>query len=441
MLFGITLLGMTCWMAQPAGETALNHEIKEPVAVGTQVHTKFHLVIRGRLRMDSKEESMAGQALLEYPERVLEVGTDGLAQKVVRYYEDARAKFVIARHEDPRQLRVPLRIVVGRWDKGLELWSPAGPFTSDERELVEDVFDTTRVPGLLPKLPLAVGATYEPDPAALLAAAGLKHFISSTVKGKLVSRDELLAVIQISGDLHGLSAGTEVKSKIDATLKFSVPGQLVEDIRWNQVDQRGPSPISPPGSYEVKITLERKKAESPRLTDSAIAGIKTEPAAASKLILFSDPNQRFRFHHGREWHVTLQSEQRSVLRLMNDGDFIAQLNVTTVEPNAERAKMTAEQLQAMVEQAGGWNIEEVVRVDKISTDGSFDLQLLIANGTSGKLKLRQRHYLATLKSGRQVIFSFLVEPQNEEKLGTADQSLVSTIEFPTDTASRETPKK
>lgn len=433
-MLGLALLVVTAGKEAAAAPT---HLLAEKIEVGAQTHTRFHLVIRGKLNVENRQESIAGQALLEYPERILAVGADGLASRSARYYEDARAKFVVGNHEDPRQLRVPLRLMIAEsTPNGLEHFSPAGPMTSDERELLEDVLDTTRLPGLLPRAPIAVGGTFAPEPNILVALCGLKHFIASTVEGKLESMDAASAVLRFAGEVHGLALGTEVKCKIDATVNYDVPSGFIESVVWTQTDSRGPSPISPPGTFEVKISIQRKREASPRLSDAEVARIEGSLKNPVKLLVFNDPQQRFRFLHDRHWHVTMQTPERSVLRRMNDGDFVAQLNITAVEPSVSRAKMTPEQLQAMVEQAGGWRIEEVVRTDSISTDAGAELQLVVASGTSGKLKLNQRHYLATLASGRQVIFSFLVEPQNEAKLGSEDMSLVHTVEFPSQTASK-----
>jgi hypothetical protein len=320
--------------------------------------------------------------------------------------------------------------MVGERDRGLiELWSPGGALTSDDRELVEDVIDTTRIPGLLPKDAIASGATWEVDPDVMRSMCGLRHFISSTVKGTLESIDDSKATIKIAGDVHGLSAGAEVKTKVQATLTYHRVTNMVEQVVWQQSDSRGPSPISPPGSYDVKITVERSKTESKNLSDDVLAKTSTTPDKASKLLLFTDGEKRFRFYHDRNWHVTMHTSDRVVMRRLEDGDFVAQLNVTAVGGNINPAKVKPEELQAMVEQAGGWKIDEVIRADNLPTNGSFDLQLLIATGSSGAAKLNQKHYLATT-TNRQVILTFLVEPKNEEKLGTIDQSLVGTLEFP-----------
>lgn len=428
----ILLLGLLLPGDEPA-----QHHVKEKVTANSQVKNRVHLVVRGAIKVEGKDQQLAGQALLEYPEKVLDVGKDGMASKVIRYYEDARAKFVVNNHEDPRQIRVPVRLIAGE-DTGthLEVYSPSGPLTGDERELIEDVLDTTRIPALLPPLPVAVGASFDPEPAILCRLCQIHHYISSTVKGKLDSHDGQTAKLTYSGKVHGISNGVEIKSSVEAKLTYDVASGMVTNVEWSQKDNRGPSPIGPPGEFDVKISVTRSKTDSRYLAADAVAAASKNTGELARRLLFTDPAGRFRFLHDRSWHLTMLNEQRAVLRKMKDGEFVCQLNVTILEPNAERAKMTPDELQAMVERVGGWKIEEVVRADSVVANGPYDLQLLVANGTSGNLRLSQRHYLATMQGGRQLIFSFLVEPKNDEKLGTEDLAVVNSLEFLSRAASK-----
>jgi hypothetical protein len=435
------LLGLVLGADEPTAAKP-TYELREKLDAGWQGKTKIHLVIGGKVKAEERELPLAGQALLEFAERVQEVDAEGQAKKVVRLYSDARAKFVVNNGEDPRRLRPPVRLIVGdRKEHALQLWSPGGPLTGDERELIEDVIDTTRLAGVLPKGPMVVEGNWEVDPSAICALTGVKHFIASQVKGTLVGVEDDKATVKVAGEVHGLSLGTEVKSKVDATILFRISTGLIEDVTWNQTDSRGPSPISPPGSFDVKISITRTKQAADALSDQNLAGQSLTATETSTLLAFSDPENRYRFLYDREWHITMLSSERAVLRRMKGGDFIAQLNITPIEATAKRAKMSPDHLQAMVEQAGGWKITEVIRADSVPTDGSYDLQVLMANGTSGNVKLNQKHYLTTTSSGRQVIFSFLVEPHNVDKLGEADSALMSTVQFPADSSSKNTASK
>jgi hypothetical protein len=429
------ILAVVCvstYLADEAPAVEPTYTIREKIEVGTQVHTRLQLVIRGKVRVaDDKTASLAGQALLEYPERVLEIGPDGTARKVVRFYQDARAKFAMEGGEDARQLQPQTRLIVGeREEQSMVLWSPAGPLVGDERELIEDVLDASRLPGLLPAEPVAMGATWAPDPGAVQAVCDFDHFIESNLKGRLASADKGKATIVIEGTAQGLSAGAEVKSEVHATLTVNLTSGLAEQIVWEQKDSRGPSPISPPGDYDVRIVITRSKTDSPQLSEKTLAGLSLTADPTSKLLVFEGPGGAYRFLYDRNWHVTAVQRDIVILRRMEGTEFVAQLNVTVLPDRKAGTVMNPEEFQATIEKTKVWNISQIVRADAIPTNQDFNLQMVSAYGQQGELRMLQKHYLVTTARGKQLVLSFVAEPANEEKVSAVDLSLVQTVAFP-----------
>lgn len=416
--------------------TANTATIRETVEPGTQNRTRMHLVIRGKIRTSGDKESpLRGQALLEYGERVVEAGPEGSAKKIARYYDDARAKFVVGDTEDSRQVRPAVRFMVGeRASQSLALWSPAGALASDERELVEEVLDSTRLALLLPPQAVEVGGTWKPDLAVLQSVFDLDNISESNVTGRIVTLEASKATIEIDGTASGLSYGAEVKAKAKATLSFDRVKCLIDAVTWEQTDNRGPSPVSPPGEFEVKIVVTRKRENTPQLSDQSIGQYALDANPASKLLVFESPDRRCRFYYDRNWHLTTLQPELAVFRRMVGNELVGQLNVTLLANRKPGTRMKADEFQKTIEESGGWTIEQILRTDDLPTDGAYHLQLMTATGQQGELKLIQRHYLATSAAGNQVVFSFIVEPGNEEKLGNTDLSLVGTVEFPTRTA-------
>lgn len=434
--FVIGMLGMGLAAGSQAEEKI---SLAEPMHVGMQVKVRLHLVLRGEIQVDKKDEKVAGQALLVYPERILAVNPNGYPKTIARFYDDARAKFVIGHTEDPRQLRPDLRLAIGNIaDNGVTLWSPSGPYNSDEIELIEDVIDTSQLTGLLPQSEVAVGEKWDPPADVQKRLCDLEEFITSTIECSLKEANEEQATINITGKIHGLTYGSEVKSNVDGTLTFDRPSNMITKLEWKQIDSRAASPVSPAGAYEVTIAIEREPGESPMLSDSALANIDSAGSDARQLLVFEDPSKRFRFLHDRNWHVTLLEGDRAILRRLDGRTMVAQLNIHVLGENNNIAELSAEQLQAMIIQSGELKIDEIVRSESLPTEGARQIRLVRAKGSRGNVELVQRHYIAQDASGRQILLSFLTEPDNEEKLGEADLALVQSIEFPSGTASKST---
>lgn len=404
--------------------------LKEDVQVGSQVKTRFHLVLRGTVRVGEKEETVAGQALLVYPERTLEIDEAGLAKTVARFYEDARAKFVFGRSEDPRQLRPSMRLAVGNvGERGIEFWCPSGPYNSDELEIIEDTLDTTQLPGLLPKDAVKVGDTWTPSEQVQRRLCDLDQFITSSMECTLKSAEETSATILVQGKIHGLSFGAEMKANVDAKLTFDRAAGMITKVVWKQIDSRAPSPVSPPGAWEATIQIDRTREASPRLSDAVLATIDTNPSELARLMVFEDPQERYLFHYDRSWHVTLVAHDRVILRRLLGNEMVAQLNVSVVSDNAAVEEITAQKLQAMMLESGDMKVEQIIRSESIAAPGDYQLRFVNATGKRGDVTLTQRHYLARNAAGRQILFSFITEPAHEEKLGDADVAVVHSLEF------------
>lgn len=422
----------------PVDDGSPTYVLKEDVSVGSQTTTRLHLVIEGKVHTADNDIPLAGQALLEYPEKVLKLGEDGLPSKVARYYNDARAKFVLGNTGEARQLRPDLRLVVGDYDEhsSLVLWSPAGPFLSDEVELVQEVLDTTKIAGILPSKAVKLNEKWQPGEATVKAMCDLDHFISSDIECTLALVWDDLATIKIAGKAQGLSIGTEVTVKVDADAQYDMKRGVITRLTWTQSDARTPGPVSPAGSYVAKITVDRSRQESPRLSDDVLSKVDVEAKANSLALLFRDPSGRFNFTHDRNWHITGLRDDLVVFRKIQGSDFAVQLNVTPMQDRPAGTQMTVDDFKKMIGQTEGWQITDFGPVSEVPATGNFNIRRVTASGDSAELKMMQRHYLVTSPNGRQMVFSFLMDPKFEEKIGQEDVSLVNTVHFTEGTAKK-----
>ena len=147
----------------------------------------------------------------------------GLPSKVVRNYEAARGSLTIG-SERPTQntLRADRALIVAlRGDDALTVFSPKGPLTREELELVGEHFDTLTLPGLLPGKQVEVGATWQlsnPTALGLCQFEGLEHH-SLTGRLEAVAGDQ--AKIAISGNAKGIDGGAKSCSR------FPPPPRLI----------------------------------------------------------------------------------------------------------------------------------------------------------------------------------------------------------------------
>ena len=114
----------------PAGRCQ-TYLLAEPVQVGDCFHVTLDMKLTGEIRVRKGNElvklKLSAEGSHEFPERVLAVA-DGLAQKVARLYETAKAVITVDGRASVRTLRPERRLVVAqRTRTACSSTAPAAP--------------------------------------------------------------------------------------------------------------------------------------------------------------------------------------------------------------------------------------------------------------------------------------------------------------------------
>ena len=426
-----TAAAWMCTAAMAADDTVM---LQEKSAPGQQRHHRITLAVNGKMTTEKGEQPLTGQAALQYPERILEVDADGVPKKVVRYYAGARAKFNVAGEDVEHSIRPEVRMAVAeRADVGCSVWSVGGPFTADELEVVEDLLDVTRIPGLLPNKNVKVGDGWNVDAKVGQALCNLETLITGSQLAATVKEiKDGKVVVKVKGEAHGMQQGGEAKIKVEASLVYSVADSMVVGLDWTQTDSRAASPVAPAGNYKVRIEVKRDKSESPNLSDTALANVDVVAKPELKMLLLEGPEKQYRFLHERNWHVTALRKNVLVMRCVKNNEFLGQLSIVSLNDKAPGNTVGLEDFHKLVENASHLKVDPVETIEELKNTSGVALKKIVTTGASqnGQSKLAHRHYLATGANGSQLLFSFLCDVGNAKKLGTSDESIVNTLEVP-----------
>jgi hypothetical protein len=417
--------------------------MQEKATPGMQRHHKVTLAVNGKMSTEKGDQPLSGQAVLQYPERVVEVDADGVPKKVLRYYAGARAKFMVAGEDVEHSLRPEVRMVVGeREDSGCTVWSMGGPLTADELEVVEDLLDVTRIPGLLPNKAVKPTDGWNINPKVAQALCNLDSLVGAELTGTYKELKDGKATVEIKGNAHGMQQGGEAKIKVEATLVYNVADSMIEALDWTQTDSRAASPVAPAGNYKVRIEVKRDKSESPNLSDSAVANLDLASKAEAKLLLLEGPNKRYKFLHDRDWHVTASRNNVVVMRCVRKNEFLGQLSIALLNDRAPGVSLGTDDFIKIVENTNHMKMDPVEKIEDMKNPAGIAVKRIATTGEapSGQLKLAHRHYLATAANGSQILFSFLCDPANVKKIEGADEGMVNSLEVtPTQAATKESP--
>ena len=373
-----------------------------------------------------KLDARAGHA---FTERTLLVDA-GLPSKSARYYEAAGAVAVIAGDRLDRVLPADRKLVVAqRSSEGLFCYSPTGPFTRDELDLITEHFNPQCLAGLLPGKDVKVGDTWPVGNPAAQAACQFDGLVKNELVGKLTEVKQV-ATFTIEGTAEGIEHGAKVAMTVAATGTFDPATKRVTALTWKQKDVREQGPVNPAAEVDVTVTVKREMLPRPpkELADGTVpAG---NPTPLMTHLRHADAKGRYQFVYPREWHVTGQTDSHLVMRLLDRGEFIAQATITGWK-KADAGKHTpADEFKKAVSESPGWVATRVIEDGELPTDGGRWIHRHVAEGKMENLPVVQAFHLIAGPQGDQAVVTFAMKPEQIKAVGTRDVGLVNAIEFP-----------
>jgi hypothetical protein len=325
-------------------------------------------------------------------------------------------------------------IVAQRTNDGPFCYSPAGPLSRSELEVVSEHFDTLNIAGILPNRLVRVGDSWKLDAGVAQSLCLFDGLISYDLMVKLKSADAQTAILSIEGSAKGIENGAMANLTINALVSYDLAKKRIVAIEWKQKDSRDQGPASPAAEVETTTILKREilDREPEQLSAAALAQIPTgdELPAAMQQIAHRDPRGRFQLIHARDWYVVGQTDYHLIMRLIERGDFLAQTTLTVWKNAGAGKHMAADEFEKLVSEGTGWKMEEVVDRTEIPTDGDRWIFRVTARGELEGTKVVQHFYVVANAAGEQMICTFTMKPNTVERLGTRDTAIVNAIDFP-----------
>lgn len=432
-LLAVTLVGTA---------RAETYTLAEAPLVGSCCRVELQLSLTGEIlvQQEGKPLSMKSQAQArhEYLERVLEAGTNGLASKSARIYQAAEANLVMGPYKSRRTFRPDLGLFVAQRHKDqLVTYCPKGPLTREEVELTEH-FDTLAVPGLLPGKAVASGDTWKLSNLAAQALCDLDGLTGHDLTGKLEEVKDGQVKIAVTGTASGIDLGASVKLTVQATAHFDLKTQRIVALQWQQKDEREQGPLSPALNLDLTLTLARTPIEQPAvLGDFSLVPVpEGAPPETMTQLLYQDPKGRYELLHSRDWTLVGRTDEHLVQRLMDQGDFVAQVTIAPWKKAESGLPLPRAEFKEAMSHIPGWEQEEALdkdepeKNDSLTSPQGYTIYRVAASGKLDGVKAVQFFYLIAGPQGEQVVMTFTLTPAQVSKLGTRDLALVRGLSFP-----------
>jgi hypothetical protein len=407
----------------------------------SQVEIKMRLTGERIFDQDGQRQSQKVTATAEhrFDEKVLAVHEakgerPRMVAKAARKYQTAKGT-IIADGPITKTVRPDRSLAVAqRGEDGTFLaYSLGGPLTREELDILSEHFDTLCLAGVLPGKEVAKGDTWRLHNAAVLGLCQFEGLVAHEVKGTLKEVDGDKATFTIAGNAQGIELGATVELKITATGTFDLANHRISSLEWKQEDNRGGGPASPAFKAEVVVNITRTTIAEPKeLTDSALETVPQsfEVPATLTALIYRDPKARFELSHARDWKFNGRTDQHSVFRLLDRGDFVAQATITPWTKSEPGQHQSDEDFKKDMMAAPDFETEQILQEGEIKTGrNGWYIYRMSAQGTTGGIKSVQTFFLVAAPNGEQLVVAFTMNQTQVGKLGARDLTLVEGLMF------------
>lgn len=439
---------LTCLVAS-ALAAADKYRLEEPVDDARVFGVGLRLDVHGKVQTRGEENktvnlTMSATAAISYRERrLLGPGTDAEALRSVRDYEQAQVDIAI--EDEKTSHRVPdalkLAVAQGR-SSGLEIYSLGGLLSAQELELLTPPSDSLGIIALLPKSEVEVGEEWSPPAWVGQLLARFDAATKSEITCKLAGVQNDVAKVTFTGEVSGAVQGATSEIAILGSYEYDLVSKSISSVDLQQTEKRAVGVVSVGLDVAARVRLLRKPAQVPgRLGNTAVVeAAATEPPAAALLLRFESP-WNIGLLHSRHWHLFKQTDQVAIFRLLDQGLFLTQCNLSPI-PSARPGEHTSAQVfESDIRQSLGTKLKTLGVTEVIPTTDRRFIQRVVAAGAIGERNLTWIYYLLAEPSGKQASLMFAIDSDQLEKLGDRDREFVQSVRFgaPATTAILKTP--
>lgn len=333
--------------ASPAAEETL--QLRERFASGYEYHVSTRVDLSGTLVLPAekgkpapKPLSVQGSSAIEYDERILDVAADGQVRKTVRVCRRTDFRRTVGGRSQENSLRPEVRRLILLRHQNKEVpFSPDGPLTWGEIDLIRtDVF-TPALAGLLPGHPVSVGDRWSATQAVIQELTDLERI----EEGSLECRLEQLTTVEkrpharvsFRGTIRGTNEDGPNRQELEGYFFFDREsnhlGYLYLHGKHFMLDKDGKEV----GRIEGRFVLTRQaNTRSPDLSDTALRGVVTEPNDDNTLLLYDNRELGVRFLYPRRWHVASVRGSQVTLDSADGSGLLVTLDSLTRAPTGAR---------------------------------------------------------------------------------------------------------
>jgi hypothetical protein len=375
----------------------------------------------------SHELKAKGQFL--YEERL----ASGLPRQALRYYEQAQADLSVDGRPNQATLRADRRLIavdaLDDPDVDTTFRSLQGPLTREELELIELPGGSHVADQLLPERAVRVGESWSHADALLAKFLNLSAVTANQVTSQLLSvdRQQQVAQLAINGSLVGAVGGVISEIQLQGKYRFDLRSRRVSWLALGIHEQREPGLAKPGLRVRARVRMLVEPAQPQHLAADAVQAIVATAPQPTDLLEYQSPDGRFALMYDRRWHLFAERPDLTVLRMIEDGQLIAQCNLRALSRPEQPKGLTLAEFQQEIRAALGKSAEQVVDSSESELpNGVHQLRVAVA-GQVANAPIHWIYYHLSDGSGPSLTCAFTMSGADVERFAAQDVSFVSNL--------------
>lgn len=432
LLFTISLLAIL--LSDAGNATAEKISLSEPKNDSRSFLVEYVLKMTGSLQLEDERQrpiqlSFKANASLEYEERSVPQLNENVSARSLRYYRKAQAESTIDKDKHKNQLN-ERKFLVAEVHRGkIRLYDLRKPLTIQNLELLRIPADSVGIHRLLPVKSVKTGDSWILTSNAAVLLTGLENITDLKISCRLESMDQTTARISFTGRARGILDGASAEIDLSGYFSFDIENRFIRKLQMKFTQKTKDGPVAPPSQSETLLVMNRVTLEnSSALSDDVLRAIPKKVSPDLLALRFEYPSV-ISFDCDRNWKIFHVSKDYAILRLIEDGQFLAQCKVAPLQKQAQERHLSEKQFQKDIAVALGAKFKSIDKAEELETkDGRF-LYRVTVSGQLGKQPMRWLYYLCADPRGSQVALVFSMDRSAEKQFGNRDFSIVKSLRF------------
>jgi hypothetical protein len=432
LLFLLLLMLAPALLAEE--QSAVTLKALAPVGDLTRVQGVLELAGELKLNPDGKQVtklSVKGTGDLVYQERIVASETTDQPGTNVRHYQKAEARFTVGEGEIATSLSEERRLIgVKTTQTQSVLFSPLGPLSKDELDLIDIQGSSAVLHRLLPDKEVQVGEqwTLSNETAAILVR--LDVVTDNKLQSTLKKVEAKVAYCEMTGSVSGSTGGIASDLTLTAKYNFDLTQQRITWLAMSIHEIRAIGHAEPGFDVTARIRLEVSPlTESTELATELVATLPLTGDDASTYLTHTTSDETFRLLLPRSWRIMVDRHDVTIMRFIDRGEMIAQCNLSKLTDAAPNKHLTMESFQSEIQRTLAKNFGQMVEAKETRTDRGLRALRVVAAGTVSDLPIQWIYYHLTDEKGQQAAVVFTLDANLVERFGGEDQTVVSAFEM------------